>query len=178
MVCPRCEMVVTDILRRLGLHPEQVVLGRADLASELTPELKEKLVEELQAVGFELAEDPESQMVNAVKQFIMQLVLNPPASPQPLSALISQRLKLDYNSVSRTFSAKEGKTIESYAIGLRVERVKELLEYGHLSIKQIAFKLGYSSVAHLSRQFKKVTGQPPSAYRSGKDSQRRPISEC
>lgn len=171
-------MVVTDILERLGLHPEHVALGRADFASELTPELKEKLVDELQAVGFELVEDTDSQTVNAVKQFIMQLVLNPPSTPQPLSVLISRQLKLDYNSVSRTFSAKEGKTIESYAIGLRVERVKELLEYGHMSIKQIAFELGYSSVAHLSRQFKQVTGQTPSAYRNGKDSLRRPISEC
>ena len=171
-------MVVTDILERLGLHPEQVTLGRADFASELTPELKEKLTNELQAVGFELAEDTDSQTVNAVKQLIMHLVLNPPSTPEPLSAILSRELKMDYNSVSRTFSAKEGKTIESYAIGLRVERVKELLEYGHLSIKQIAFELGYSSVSHLSRQFKQVTGQTPSAYRDGKDFERRPISEC
>lgn len=165
MVCPRCIMVVTDILRKMGLQPQEVCLGRADLALTPSSEQLKQLEAELQSVGFELMHDNLSKTVDAIKLQVHHFILNPYSTSQPLSVVLAEKLGIDYNTLSRTFSAQEGRTIESYTIGLRIERAKELMLHSDKNMKQIAFDLGYSSIAHFSRQFKQITGKTPTAYR-------------
>lgn len=164
MVCPRCVMVVTDILQRRSLTPLSVSIGSAETAETLSEAQLQALSADLQAVGFELVRDSASQIVLRIKSTIIEAVDRPQIVPSTLSAFIAERLGADYPTLSRTFSAAEGQTIESYAVGARIERAQRMMDSGETSVKELAFALGYSSVAHFSRQFKQVTGITPTEY--------------
>lgn len=173
MVCPRCILVVRDILRQAGIEASSVVLGEAVLPAELTAERRKELDEALRAVGFELIDDRRKQTVERVKNTVIELVREKDAALRTnLSDYIADRLHQDYGAVSSLFSE-----IEQYFIAQKIERVKELLAYGELSLGEIADKLNYSSTAHLSAQFKKVTGLTPSHFRKIGENRRKPLDK-
>ncbi len=175
MVCDRCVMVVEDILRRNGLEPLSLSLGRGVLAAEPLPEQLEKVEQELAAVGFALLGDKSQRTIESVKHLIIELVRADRV--ETLSVYLSDCLHTDYSALSRLFSEVEGITIEKYYIEQRIERVKELLRYQELSLSEIALQMQYSSTAYLSAQFKSVTGMTPSQFKANKLSPRRPLDK-
>ena len=172
MVCSRCKMVVKDQLIKFGTHPISVELGEVEIAEELSVLQKETLNKVLQSFGFEIIDDKKSQLIEKIKNTIVELVQTDAPLKQNFSTQISQLLHHDYSFLSNLFSEIEGTTIEKYFIAQKIERVKELLKYDELSISQIADQLGYSSVAYLSNQFKKETGLTPSFYKSQRQNNR------
>ena len=166
MVCDRCVMVVRTELERAGCRVLAVRLGEAEVEGGLSPGEKVRLAERLEALGFELLEDRRARMIEAVKRAVIELVRAEEVMPDVrLSEYLQERLRVDYRQISTLFSETEGRTVEKYFIAQKIERVKELLVYDELSLGEIAFRLGYSSVAHLSAQFKQVTGMTPSRYK-------------
>lgn len=166
MVCDRCVMVVRERLLALGLEVETVELGRALLGRPATDEERAAIRSTLEAVGFELLDDPRSRLVERTRALIIDWARREERDPlRNLSDFLADRLHQDYSALSKLFSEETGTTIERYAIAQRIELAKELLSYGECSLGEIADRLGYSSVAHLSNQFKRVVGQTPSAYR-------------
>ncbi|WP_092099177.1 AraC family transcriptional regulator [Pontibacter chinhatensis] len=179
MVCDRCKRVVAEELQKLGYTVHQVNLGEAEVsANEGNPDL-EQIREMLESNGFELLDDRKTQLIEKVKLAVIELVREAGESDLHIntSDYIAEKLDLDYNYVSSLFSASEGITIEKYLILQRIELVKELLVYDELSLKEIAYKLGYSSVAHLSNQFKKVTGLTPSHFKKIKSDKRKTLDK-
>jgi AraC-like DNA-binding protein len=172
MVCDRCTLAVRNVLRDLGIELAIVNMGEVDFGEsgpdDDTVALFRERIEEL---GFELISDRKSELIENMKKYIIALV-NEPADGEKvkLSAYLSKRLFHDYTYLSNLFSSVEGVTIEQYHIHQKIEKAKELLVYDELTLTEIAFRLGYSSVAHLSRQFKKVTGQTPTAFKRIRDS--------
>jgi AraC-like DNA-binding protein len=179
MVCNRCKMVVQNELSKLGLHPLDVQLGVVKLAENHIDERKEQdLAQTLHQFGFELLTTKESQTLEQIKTAIIELVhYHTGALKVNLSTFLSEKLAVSYASLSNTFSELEGLTIEKYFIQQKIEKVKELLSYNQNSLSEIAYMLNYSSVAHLSAQFKKVTGQTPSAYKMAHHQGRKTIDE-
>jgi AraC family transcriptional regulator len=174
MVCNRCIMVVKQELGNLGLHPEKVTLGEVTLKeSELSKDQLEKLDATLIDKGFERIDDRKSRVIESIKSKVIQLIHHPDGQTRKLnwSAILSEELHLEYNYLSSLFSSVEGITLEQYIIHQKIERAKELLFYDELNLTQIADQLGYSSVAHLSAQFKKVTGMSPSELKKSRNSQ-------
>ncbi len=167
MVCPRCIAAVASIVAGLQLPVRSVQLGEIELDGEPAEGAwKDELARRLAGQGFELLDDRRSRLVSRIKSLIVQWVHYDAEPPkEKYSVLISQALLQDYAGLSRLFSETEGITIEQFIIRQKTERVKELLSYDELSLSQIADRLGYSSVAHLSAQFRKVTGMPPSAFK-------------
>ena len=167
MVCPQCIRVVTEDLSALGLQVHRVVLGEADVSTPPgdEPDL-EAVRRRLEAAGFALLEDPRAQLVEQIKTLLVTLIHYPPPGPRRLnySDYLVERLGRDYHYLSHLFSAEEGLTIEKFIIRQKVERAKELIGYGELSMAQVAEQLGYSSPAHLSRQFGQVTGLTPTEF--------------
>ncbi len=159
-------MVVKDELIKFGVHPISIELGEVEIAEELNAQNKNQLNEVLLSFGFELIDDKKSRLIEQIKNSIVEQVHY---TQHPLtnnfSEHISQKLHQDYNYLSNLFSEVEGITIEKYIIAQKIEKVKELLKYDELSLSEIADRLGYSSVAYLSNQFKKVTGITPSYYK-------------
>ncbi len=180
MVCARCKMVVKSGLEKLGLHPLHIGLGEVELAEEsLDSSTLKKLLEELEAVGFELIDDRKSRIIEKIKNVIVEMVHHSDELVRlKHSEYISQQLNYEYTYLSKLFSEVEGITIEQYIIAQKIEKVKELLVYDELSLSEIAFRLGYSSVAHLSAQFKKVTGLTPSFYKNKSIRNRNPIDKA
>ena len=174
MVCSRCKMVVKDILVKFDLTPLRVELGEVEIKEYLTAEKKEELNKILSSYGFELIDDNKSKLIEKIKNIIVDLVHYAEEQPSvKFSEYISSKLHHDYNYLSNLFSEVEGTTIEKYFITQKIEKAKELLKYNELSVAQIADRLGYSSVAYLSNQFKKKTGLTPSFYKSlGKNSRK------
>jgi len=166
MVTNRCKTFVQKELNKLGVYNITVELDEVELSENL-PEEKLRLLDiALRSVGLELLEDKKHHLVEDIKAAIHELIYDPDDINKPnYSDFISQKVKLSYTSLSNTFSKTQGITIEKYIIEQRIERVKELLIYTNLSLDDIAFNLRYSSVAHLSNQFKKYTGMTPSFYR-------------
>jgi AraC-like DNA-binding protein len=179
MVCARCKMVVKAELEKLGIQPLQVELGEADLPNELTEDQKQQVEKALKAVGFELITDKTSRLIEQIRQLLIDLVQNDNADkPRTnLSTWLEEKLHKDYSYLSSLFSSVEGITIEQFYIQQKIEKVKELLVYDELTLSEIAFKLGYSSVAHLSNQFRKVTGLTPTYFKQVKAVKRRSIDE-
>lgn len=166
MVCRRCVMAVEQIFSQLHLPFEGVELGEVRLTRPLTDEEMQQLSVALEAVGFELLSDKRAQLVEAIRLAVMDFLNLPPAEQHDkLSAFLVNRLHQNYSTLSGLFSEAQGITIERFAILQRVEKVKELLVYDELSLKEIAFRLNYSSPAHLSAQFKQVTGMPPGEFK-------------
>ena len=177
MVCNRCKMVVTSVLGKLGLHAVRVELGEVIIREDrLSPETKDQLTRELQPLGFELLDDKKTRTIEKIKTLITDLVQNRNNRLKiKLSEHLQQALHHDYSALSHLFSSVEGITIEKYYILQKIEKVKELLVYDELTLSEIAYQLHYSSVAHLSNQFKKVTGHTPSGFKALGPSKRRPL---
>lgn len=177
MVCERCKTAVRNLLEQHHLHPEQVELGEVKLYEEtLSKELSALLREGLQALGFELIDDRAGRMIEKIKNIIIQQIhySSEPATKN-FSDIIRETLHYDYPYLSKLFSETEGITIEQYMILQKIERVKELIVYDEHSLTQIADELHYSSVAHLSNQFKKVTGMTPTQFKNLRIKKRSPL---
>lgn len=167
MVCDRCVTAVKAELQKLGLSVVAVKLGEAEIAHKtLSPTQSEALEMAMQTLGFEVLGDKKKQLVEKIKTEIIALVhVKESGLKVNLSYYLSRQLDTEYNTLSHLFSEVEGNTIEKYFIHQKIERAKELLSYKEKTLGEIAFLLNYSSVAHLSAQFKKVTGQTPSTYK-------------
>lgn len=177
MVCDRCIMVVRSELDKLNLSATSIELGQVELAEDITESKKNELQLALEKVGFEIIDDKRSRMIEKIKNLIIQLVQKEaPERKLNLSDYLSRELHYDYNYLSTLFSEVEGVTIEKYFITQKIEKAKELLVYDELSISQIADYLGYSSVAHLSTQFKQVTGFTPSHFKTLRE-KRKPLDK-
>ena len=179
MVCSRCKMLVKAELEKAGLNPLKVELGEVEIESEPTDEVLEQLNASLQKLGFEIIDDRKSRIIEKIKNAIVELIHHKSNENMSvnLSEFISQKLNYDYNYLSNLFSEVQGITIEKYFIAQKIEKVKELLKYDELSLSQIADRLGYSSVAYLSNQFKKQTGLTPSFYKTMKTNSRKNIED-
>ncbi|MBE7173621.1 MAG: helix-turn-helix transcriptional regulator [Williamsia sp.] len=166
MVCNRCILAVKALLEKLGIAWEAVRLGEVDLKENLLPEKEQQLRVGLEQLGFELLDDARNKLIERIKTLIIEQVhYGMDDKGLTISSLLSAALHKDYSYLSNLFSEVEGTTIEKYFISQKIERVKELLAYDEQSLSEIAYKMGYSSVAHLSAQFKKVTGLTPSYFR-------------
>ncbi|NGP89360.1 helix-turn-helix domain-containing protein [Fodinibius halophilus] len=171
MVCDRCIASVQDLLVDMGYTIESVELGKADITEELNAKEREKIARELQERGFELIRESKDLLVEEVKaQLITYLALTEQQDDAPkLSKYLSRKLHRNYSYLSSRFSEVVGITIERYVIQLKIERVKELLSYQEYTLSEIAWKLNYSSVQYLSNQFKDVTGETVSSFRTHLD---------
>jgi AraC-like DNA-binding protein len=178
MVCNRCIMVVRTELKKFGLHPVSVELGEVELAGEINEEEKKALNEVMHQLGFQLINDKKSRWIEQIKNVVVELVHHQEAQIKTnLSTYISEKINYDYSYLSNLFSEVQGVTIEQYYIAQKIEKVKELLVYDELSLSEIADELHYSSVSHLSKQFKKVTGLTPTHFRQVKEKKRKPLDE-
>jgi len=179
MVCDRCKMVVRQELDLLQLPYKNVDLGQVELTTEPGKEQLEVLREHLQKQGFELLDDKKTKTVERIKTEIVSLIHGKDAEEfnLKLSAMLEEKIGVDYHYLSSLFSSVEGITIEKYAILQRIEKVKELLMYDEKSLSEIAYEMGYSSVQHLSQQFKKVTGLTPSHFKNLKENKRKPLDK-
>jgi AraC-like DNA-binding protein len=168
MVCHRCILSVESILRQESIPFRKVIFGEIELVDDLTPEQKERLVVQLEKVGFELIDNRSSALIEKLKQLIIKRARNEAGEMDKklkLSTYLSQEVNHEYTYLSSLFSSVEGRTIENFFIEQRIEKAKELLIYGQLTLSQIAFDLEYSSTAHLSTQFKKITGLTPTYFK-------------
>lgn len=178
MVSNRCKLAVKEELRKLGLHFIVIDLGEVEIMGDLTPEQKKLLQDGLLASGLELMDDKKAVLIERIKNVITEMVHHrDEVLKLNFSDYIAEKLNYDYTYLSNLFSEVKGITIRNFIIINKIERVKELLFYGELNLTEISFKLHYSSVAHLSNQFKKITGLSPSAYKQLKDRRRIPIEE-
>jgi len=169
MVSLRCKMIVRAELERMGLHAIVVELGEVEISGELEAAQQDELRQALVKFGFELLEDKKSKLIEKIKNIVIEMVhYNEEAPMLNFSAYLSEKLDYDYNYLSNLFSEVKGTTIEHYIISHKIERAKELIMYNELTLTEIAEKLHYSSVAHLSNQFKKVTGLTPSFFKKMK----------
>lgn len=165
MVCDRCKSAVHTIFTAIGLPPGDVRLGEVTISKEPDQEQLTKLSQALENAGFALILEKGSRLVEQVKNAVVEMIHYSPPSPIKYSVYIANRIGQDYTLISKLFSEHAGISIEQYIIRQRIESVKEFLGYGELSLTQIADRLGYSSVAHLSAQFKKITGFTPRAFK-------------
>lgn len=167
MVCDRCRLVVQQTFDGLGYRPTRVELGEVEIEETLTGTQLDALRERLRAVQFELLDDRRQQTVERIKTAVIELIHRQPEQLRRMnpSTYLAEALDRDYKYLSGLFSEAEGLTIEQYVIQQKIERVKELLAYDELTLSQIADSLHYSSVQHLSGQFKKVTGLTPSQFK-------------
>lgn len=176
MVCSRCEMVVTLELEKMEIPILSIKLGEVELFRNLEESEKQTLTKKLNALGFELLDDKISKTIERIKNLIIDLVHYQNEKLKiNLSTYLAEDLKQDYSVLSNLFSETEGITIEHYFISQKIEKAKELLIYNELTLSEIAIQLNYSNVAHLSNQFKKVTGFTPSHFKKLKDIKRKQI---
>jgi AraC family transcriptional regulator len=179
MVCERCVMIVKQQLEHFGLKVKEISLGKVEVDPEPDAKLLQCIAASLQSLGFELMDKEKDQLVEQIKNQVIDLVhysdLNEVA--HSFSQVIADRLNKDYAYLSRQFSEVEGLTIEKYIIQQKIEKVKEFMEYGELNLNEIAFKMGYSSSAHLSTQFKSITGFTPSKYKTSVLNGRKPLDK-
>ncbi len=173
MVCDRCVMVVQSLVEKSDLNARQVSLGSVELSENPTTDRLKSFEAALQNVGFELLSDKDKQLTEQIKKVIIDLVQQKNNHLKTnLSGYLSDKLNQDYHHLSHLFSSIEGTTIEKYYINLKIEKVKELLVYDEFSLNEISHVMHYSSVAHLSAQFKKITGLTPSQFKKKQDNHR------
>lgn len=178
MVCNRCIMVVSGIFHEAGIIDAEVQLGKVSVNEPISSVKLELIESQLKSVGFEFLNDSKSRLIEHIKSIAIDLVYKHPYDIKVnYSDYLSDKLNLDYNYLSTLFSSVEGTTIEKYLASLKIERVKELLVYDEKTLSEIAFDLGYSSVAHLSGQFKKVTGFTPSYFKKLGEQKRKSIDK-
>ena len=170
MVCIRCKMVVKEELKKLGLHYTTVELGEVEIMEDISIEQHNQFKVALLKSGLELMDDKKSILIQKIKNVIIELIHY---SDEPLtinfSDYLSQKLEHNYTYLANLFSEVQGTTIEKFIIAHKIERVKELLVYNELNLTEIAYLMHYSSVAHLSAQFKKVTGLTPTHFKQLRD---------
>lgn len=167
MVCRRCIMAVEQVLRSLGIEPERVVLGQAVVPTPLSADTRQKLVRRLEELGFELLDDGRAALVERIKTAIIELVRNGDEellARVVLSHYLEEQFATSYDKLNTLFAQVEGKTIHRYFLEQKIELVKELITYNELSLTEISYRLGYSSVHHLSSQFKKITGMTATEF--------------
>jgi AraC-like DNA-binding protein len=167
MVCNRCINAVRNLLTELKIPFTSIQLGEINLHKDLSLDQTKNLKNRLSELGFELLDDSRKKIIEKIKTIIIKQVhYNEGDQRFNLSEVLSSSLNKDYSYLSNLFSEVEGTTVEKYFINQKIEKAKELLVYDELSLSEIAFQLGYSSVAHLSSQFKKVTGLTPSHFKN------------
>lgn len=183
MVCDRCKYVIQSILHELHISPVSITLGEIDLGKQtLEKDQLHAFREKIEELGFELISDKKSRLIENIKTHIVSHIQQAQdeagQNKIKLSEFLSNKLFYDYSHLSNLFSSVEGITIEQYFIHQKIEKIKELLIYDELSLTEIAYRLGYSSVGHISRQFKKVTGQTPSQFKALRDNRlRKPLDK-
>ena len=168
-VCNRCSFAIESILEQLEIPFSHVYVGEVHLLNELEEEKRLLLQMRLEAIGLGLIDTRLNQIIEKTKQLVLLKARNEipeHEKKQKLSYYLTEKLPMDYSYLSNLFSSVEGRTIESFCIEQRIEKAKELLVYGEFTVSEIAYKLEYSSVAHLSSQFKKITGLTPSYFKS------------
>ncbi len=178
MVSNRCKMAVKEELKKLGLHFIVVELGEVEIMEKISPQERELLKAALLAWGLELMDDRRSVLIERIKNVIVEMVHHSDVEIRVnFSHYLSEKLNHDYTYLANLFSEVQGTTIEQFIIAHKIERIKELIIYGEHNITEIAWKMNYSSVAHLSNQFKKMTGLTPSHFKQLKDKRRSPIED-
>jgi AraC-like DNA-binding protein len=178
MVSNRCKLAVRDELKKLGLHFIMVDLGVVEIMENINATKRDLLKTGLLEAGFELMDDKRAILIEKIKNIIIEMVHHSDSNIKiNFSDYLSEKLDHNYTYLANLFSEVQGTTIEQFIISHKVERIKELMIYGELNVTEIAWKMGYSSVAHLSSQFKKVTGLSPSHFNKLKDKRRSPIEE-
>lgn len=178
MVSIRCKMIVKEELTKLGLHFIIVELGEVEIMENISAEQREQVKMALLNSGLELMDDKRSILIEKIKNTIIEMVHHTDEIIKTnFSDFLSKKLNHDYTYLANLFSEVQGTTIEQFIISHKIERIKELIIYDELNITEIAWKMNYSSVAHLSNQFKKVTGLSPSHFKQLKDKRRSPIEE-
>lgn len=178
MVSLRCKMLVKEELKKLGLHFIIVDLGEIEIMETISAELREDLNIALLKSGLELMDDKKAILIEKVKNLIIEMIHHSDDLPEVnYSDYISEKLKYDYTYLSNIFSEVKGITIQQFIIIHKIERVKEFLLYDELNLTEISYKLHYSSVAHLSNQFKKITGFSPSHFKQLKEKRQNTIEE-
>ncbi len=179
MVSNRCKAAVKEMLTKHGLHFVIVDLGEVDIMEDLGPEQLLPISEGLLELGFELMEDKKAVLIEKIKTTIIQMVhhSNDEVLVTNFSDYLSEKLKHPYPYLAKLFSEVQGISVEQFMIKHKLERIKELIIYGELNMTEIAYKMNYSSVAHLSNQFKKGTGFSPSHFKLLKEKRRSPIEE-
>jgi YesN/AraC family two-component response regulator len=178
MVSARCKTAVKVELKKLGLHFVVVELGEVEIMEDLSGEQWDELKKNLLTAGLELMDDKRAMLIERIKNVIIQMVHHSEEVIKVnFSVYLSEKLDYDYTYMANLFSEVQGTTIEQFIISHKIERIKELIIYGELNITEIAWKMNYSSVAHLSNQFKKVTGLTPTHFKQLKDKRRSPIEE-
>lgn len=169
MVSLRCKIAVKEEFAKLGLRPSKVDLGVAEIQANISEDVREKLRAGLSQCGLALVEDRTSILIEQIKAVIIDMVhYSDEALKVNYSDYISEKLNYDYTYLSNIFSKVKGITIQQFIIINKIERVKELLMYNEMNLTEISYKLNYSSVAHLSNQFKKITGFPPSSFKQSR----------
>lgn len=179
MVCQRCIMVVKQELEKHYLTADTIQLGEITFKEDLSEEQIALLKKGLFTHGFEVLDDRKAMIIEKVKNIIVTIIHSTEEVDvkRNFSDIIAQQIPIDYNYISSIFSTTEGITIEQFIILQRIERVKELLVYNELSLSEIAYKLGYSNVQHLSTQFKKITGLTPSHFKLVKENKRKSLDQ-
>ena len=175
MVSNRCKMAVKAVLKELGLHFILVDLGEVEIMENISPDQRQQLAISLNSSGFELMDDKRGGLVEKIKTAIIEMVYHTEEDIKVnFSDYLSEKLNHEYTYLSNLFSEVQGNTIEQFTIAHKIERIKEMIIYDELNISQIAWKMNYSSVAHLSNQFKKVTGLSPSHFKQLKEKRKKP----
>lgn len=178
MVCDRCKWVVKTEIEKLGFKANVIDLGEIELEASIELTQKNQIKEALEKFGFELIDDKKSRIIEKIKALLIDVTQNKNADlSKNLSLYIAEHLNQDYSKLSNLFSEVEGISIEKYFINLKIEKAKELIMYDELSLSEIADMLNYSNVAHLSNQFKKVTGFTPSYFKQIKVAKRTQIDK-
>ena len=179
MVCNRCIKVVAEELTKLGMSIKKIELGMVEIASQPESVSIDKISEVLKKSGFELIDDKKSQLIGQIKTIVIEFIHYNKEKAEHInfSDFLSKEVGYDYSYLSNLFSSVEGTTIEKYIINQKIEKVKELLVYDELSLNEIAYEIGYSSVQHLSNQFKKITGLSPSHFKKIKENWRKPLDK-
>jgi AraC family transcriptional regulator len=179
MVCDRCITAVEQTLEQKGFVVQRISLGTVEVVPYPDDNQLIEISEALSVLGFELIDKEKDKLVEQIRNVIIEMIHHTDANEINInySSVLSGKLNKDYSYLSRLFSDHENKTIEKFIIQQKVEKVKELLEYGELNLNEIALELGYSSSAHLSTQFKSVTGESPSVYKSKSIPERRALDK-
>lgn len=178
MVSNRCKLAVKEELKKLGLHFIVVELGEVEILEDLSPEQREQLRQDLHDIGLELMDDRKGILIERIKNAVIEMVHHSDEKLKTnFSDYLSEKLQYDYTYLANLFSEVQGTSIGQFIIAHKIERIKELITYDELNISEIAWKMNYSSVAHLSNQFKKVTGLTPTHFKQLKDKRRSPIEE-
>jgi AraC family transcriptional regulator len=166
MVCPRCIRAVEQIIETVQAKPIYTRLGEVLLQDKLTRVQEDQLRDKLKTAGFELLDDARKQQIDKIKSIVIEHIHYTEDEKFFFPEVLSKALHKEYSIISKLFSETEGVTIEQYIIQQKIEKAKELLAYNEMNLNEIAFKLGYSSVAHLSAQFKKITGLTPTMFKA------------